>query len=494
MAVLNAWQRIDRTDVSYGNPFGTGYEGNATLSGAWGSGNGGWVSTFTGTATQTTGTYGGGWSISAEGFWIVLIHQTQGTGAGQWEINKITNSGGTTLTFSTGLKYTYGTGAQVLIIKNYGELTVSTSSVPAWNGSTGGIAVYCAKTSITVSGVITGSGKGYRGCPRPGVNGSGSQPGRNGGYGESYQQVYGGGDVSDGVETSPVANGGGGSGAQSNARGLNEPSGGGGNGSAGGNGDTGAGNAGLGGSTGGAADLTTFVFGGGSGAVGGFSEVYGSNGANGGGTVIFISKAITISDTVTTSGDNGVTQNSYTGGTGAGAGGNILCVCETASLGTGKLVSSGGTGSTQNSRAGGNGGDGRIAIHHSGTVTGTTTPSISDTTDSDLLQVIAPTVTSTSITAIGGSTATGNGNVTSEGNGSVTERGFCWALTSTPTIANSKASSGTGSGTYSVSMTGMVGGKTYYARAYATNGIGTSYGDEISFKTKVGGAFLYNFI
>jgi hypothetical protein len=51
-----------------------------------------------------------------------------------------------------------------------------------------------------------------------------------------------------------------------------------------------------------------------------------------------------------------------------------------------------------------------------------------------------------------------------------------------------------GAGSYSIEMTGLLSSKTYHVRAYAINGMGTAYGDDVSFKTKSGGAFLYNFI
>jgi hypothetical protein len=52
-----------------------------------------------------------------------------------------------------------------------------------------------------------------------------------------------------------------------------------------------------------------------------------------------------------------------------------------------------------------------------------------------------------------------------------------------------------GSGAFTASITGLLPNTTYYARAYAINAIGTSYGDNVNFKTiSEGGAFLLNFI
>ena len=114
------------------------------------------------------------------------------------------------------------------------------------------------------------------------------------------------------------------------------------------------------------------------------------------------------------------------------------------------------------------------ATNTTGTVYGT---QVSFTT----LATSAPTVTTTAITAIGTTVATSGGNVTANGNSAVTARGVCWSTTINPTIANSLTSDGTGNGAYASSITGLTPGTTYYVRAYATNGIGTSYGTQLSF-------------
>jgi len=45
---------------------------------------------------------------------------------------------------------------------------------------------------------------------------------------------------------------------------------------------------------------------------------------------------------------------------------------------------------------------------------------------------------------------------------------------------------GSGTGTYSTSLTGLTTGTTYYIKAYATNSIGTTYGSEETFATNSG--------
>ena len=97
--------------------------------------------------------------------------------------------------------------------------------------------------------------------------------------------------------------------------------------------------------------------------------------------------------------------------------------------------------------------------------------------------VSSPTVTTSSVTNITQTTATGGGNVTSDGGGTVTERGVCWSTNPNPTVADSHANNGTGTGSFTVSMTGLTANTLYYVRAYAVNSAGTSYGNEVSFTT-----------
>ena len=96
-----------------------------------------------------------------------------------------------------------------------------------------------------------------------------------------------------------------------------------------------------------------------------------------------------------------------------------------------------------------------------------------------------PTVTTASTTNIGQTTATSGGNVTSAGGGSltVTSRGVCYSTSPNPNILNNTVSGGSGVGTFTCALSGLTPGQLYYVRAFATNSIGTSYGQETSFTT-----------
>ncbi len=113
-------------------------------------------------------------------------------------------------------------------------------------------------------------------------------------------------------------------------------------------------------------------------------------------------------------------------------------------------------------------------------------PAPSPETFSEVITTAASSVTETSVS--------GNGIITSTGGSSVTERGFVWSTSVVPSpgnvapvssgYANSTNEIGSfGTGSFSLSLTGLAGNTTYYYRAYSQNSAGYSYGSEQSFST-----------
>ncbi len=94
-----------------------------------------------------------------------------------------------------------------------------------------------------------------------------------------------------------------------------------------------------------------------------------------------------------------------------------------------------------------------------------------------------PTISTSEASSITITSATCGGNITSNGGATVTQRGICYNTSQNPTINSSKIIIGSGSGTFTKSITGLIPNTTYYVRAYATNSQGTAYGDQINFKT-----------
>jgi uncharacterized protein (TIGR02145 family) len=101
-----------------------------------------------------------------------------------------------------------------------------------------------------------------------------------------------------------------------------------------------------------------------------------------------------------------------------------------------------------------------------------------------------PVVTSTSITGLTTIQATFNAEVNSQGGGTVTERGAVWNTSGNPTVNSNRVPSGSGTGVYTTTLTGLSAGSNYYVRAYAINNFGISYGIELSFTTLTGLATL----
>lgn len=109
--------------------------------------------------------------------------------------------------------------------------------------------------------------------------------------------------------------------------------------------------------------------------------------------------------------------------------------------------------------------------------------------------IVTPTVLTSAVTAITQTTASSGGNVTNNGGADVNARGVVWGVTQNPTLENNSGSTsnGTGNGTYASAITSLTAATTYYVRAYATNSVGTSYGNQVTFNTVSTSAYFDSF-
>jgi phosphodiesterase/alkaline phosphatase D-like protein len=104
--------------------------------------------------------------------------------------------------------------------------------------------------------------------------------------------------------------------------------------------------------------------------------------------------------------------------------------------------------------------------------------------------VALPTVVTNAISDLTDISVTSGGNVTYNGGSAVTARGVCWSNSPNPTVAlSTKTSDGTGSGYYTSAVTGLTQQTHYFLRAYATNSVGTSYGEQVTFNTLLNDIF-----
>jgi hypothetical protein len=101
----------------------------------------------------------------------------------------------------------------------------------------------------------------------------------------------------------------------------------------------------------------------------------------------------------------------------------------------------------------------------------------------ETLQASVPQITTTNVSGIASSSAFSGGTITSDGGAAITARGVCWGTNSAPTIADNRTTDGTGSGSFTSTLTGLSPNTNYFIRAYATNSAGTGYGNTISFTT-----------
>lgn len=129
-----------------------------------------------------------------------------------------------------------------------------------------------------------------------------------------------------------------------------------------------------------------------------------------------------------------------------------------------------------------------VAVNCSGATTTTvaaTTTTVAGPTTTTTTVVSAPTVETDSYDPLLLTETESRlvGKIVSDGGSAITDKGFCWSTSANPTIADAHAS-GTGNPPFfRYTVSGLTPGTTYHFRAYATNGVGTSYGVDKTFTT-----------
>lgn len=327
----------------------------------------------TGTSTQQTLA---ATNVSFAAGQVILVHQTQGANAGQWERNKISGYATGTITLDTPLLGTYAGGAQVLVLPQYTSVTVNSGvvySAKTWNGTTGGILAFLANGTVTINGTISAVNAGFRG----GIGVSSFD--ERGWFGEgtagaSFQQAV--------QAPNNLANGNGGGAPSFNNSNIARTGGAGSNGTQGGAGTQWS----AGGDIVGNSALTNMNLGG---AGGGGVRAPGvgsgaGTGATGGGIIFLTSATLNVSGTgtLTTNGSiGGADGNNHQADGGSSAGGSILLKSQTATF-TGTTTAVGGAATPSGANQGG---DGRIHLDYFTSFTGTTAPTLDATQDNTLV-------------------------------------------------------------------------------------------------------------
>ncbi|HPS30660.1 MAG TPA: MBG domain-containing protein [bacterium] len=137
-------------------------------------------------------------------------------------------------------------------------------------------------------------------------------------------------------------------------------------------------------------------------------------------------------------------------------------------------------------------GDGSVSV--TGLIAGTWTCTVTDenscTTFKNITIIEPPAVSSADTSSVTAGSAVLGGTVTADGGGTVTVRGVVYSITNaTPAIGEPgvfQDANGSGTGIFSKTISGLDPNKTYYFRAYAVNGAGTTYGGIKNFTTLKG--------
>ena len=380
----NTWNDVDDdcdAKVDEDTWLGRGADGALTVSGAVDlstKGGGAYaVASITGASLVTTVAPAG---LAANDEVLILnLHGTDAARAsvGTWEFRSVASVVGTTITLQSPIQELFGqttnsvlTGQSIVVLRvpNFTSVTVnaaSTLSVPAWNGTIGGVLAFRANGTVSVAntGSIHVDGRGYAG------GATGTIAGNDAFQGESYAGSGDGNGLYNNLTGAWVANYGGGgayitggggnyAGGATPGASWNPPGS-----------DTMIPAAGL---PYGQADLALLLPGSGGGGVWRPDGVGTCNspgpGGNGAGVVYVAANAFVASGVNALSATGGTTtacaSGSFTYGAGGGSGGTVWLVTRTATLPAGSVDALGGAGRTGMIRNGGNGGYGRVRVDY----------------------------------------------------------------------------------------------------------------------------------
>lgn len=99
------------------------------------------------------------------------------------------------------------------------------------------------------------------------------------------------------------------------------------------------------------------------------------------------------------------------------------------------------------------------------------------------LDLVLAAVRTVSVQDVTNTSAVIVGEITNAGNSAITSKGVVWSTNPNPTISDNVKADVSTTNTFSIALQNLNRNTTYYVRAFITNELGTSYGDEITFET-----------
>ena len=101
---------------------------------------------------------------------------------------------------------------------------------------------------------------------------------------------------------------------------------------------------------------------------------------------------------------------------------------------------------------------------------------------------LVPIIATDPVASITKTTAVSGGNISSDGGSAITARGIVWNKTGSPSplvgTDSIRTDASMSIGLYTLNLGNLNSGITYYVRAYATNAVGTAYGNTLTFTTQ----------
>lgn len=94
-----------------------------------------------------------------------------------------------------------------------------------------------------------------------------------------------------------------------------------------------------------------------------------------------------------------------------------------------------------------------------------------------------PTLTTTDVSEITSTSVKCGGAIINDGGSPIISCGVCWSIDNNPTINDNTIADDLENNGFISNISELSSGTTYYVRAYATNSVGTGYGNAISFTT-----------